>query len=43
MAAENIVLDYLKGDHLTPAGLAAARKECADAFARLGQRLRGKS
>ncbi len=41
MAAEQIVLDYLKGTSLNPKDYAQARKECADAIATLGKRLRG--
>lgn len=41
MAAEQIVLDYLKTDGITPAGLAEARQACGDVIAKLGKRLRG--
>ena len=41
MAAEQIVLDYLKSDGLTPAGLAGARKECGARIAALAKRLVG--
>lgn len=41
MAAEQIVLDYLKTDGLTPAGLAGARKECGARIAALAKRLVG--
>ncbi|MCC7424371.1 MAG: RraA family protein [Planctomycetaceae bacterium] len=40
-AAENIILDYLKGPGLTAKGLDDARKACGDAIAKLGKRLRG--
>ena len=41
MAAEKVVLDYLKGDRVTPEGYAEARKECTERIAALGRRLRG--
>jgi len=41
MAAEEIVLSYVKGKSITSAGLAEARKECVDRIEKLGQRLRG--
>jgi len=40
MAAEQIVLDYCKGDNITPTGLVEARQGCADAIAKLAARLR---
>ncbi len=43
MAAEDIVLDYVKSDHPTPQGMADARGECAAVIAKLGQRLRGEA
>lgn len=43
MAAEQIVLDYVKGTQITPAGMAEARRECAARFAALAQRLQGTS
>ena len=41
MAAEEIILSYLKGGHVTPQGLGEARRECGEQIARLGKRLRG--
>jgi regulator of RNase E activity RraA len=41
MAAEAVVLDYLKGGNVDPAGYAAARKECEARIAALGQQVRG--
>ena len=41
MAAERIVLDYLKGDSLTAAAFAEARKECGAMIAKLAKRLKG--
>ena len=41
MAAESIVIDYVRGKNPTVAGMAAARKECGDLIAKLGKRLRG--
>jgi len=41
MAAEKVVLDYLKKDRVTPEGYAEARKECTAMIAALGRRLRG--
>ena len=43
MAAEDIVLDYVKGGSPTPEGLSAAREECAAMVAKLGKRLRGET
>lgn len=41
MAAEKIVLDYLKGENLTAAGFAEARAECGAMVTRLAARLKG--
>ena len=41
MAAEQIVLDYLKADSLNPADYAAAREACGAKIAQLGKHLRG--
>jgi regulator of RNase E activity RraA len=41
MAAEAVVLDYLKAGRAGAAGYAAARAECRDRLERLGRRLRG--
>ena len=41
MAAEDIILKYVKGGSPTSKGFAEARKECADQIEKLGQRLRG--
>jgi 4-hydroxy-4-methyl-2-oxoglutarate aldolase len=43
MAAEDIILNYLKQDGITSAGMAEARNECADTIAKLGKRLRGEA
>jgi len=43
MAAEDIILNYLKQEGITSSGMAEARKECADAIATLGKRLRGEA
>ena len=43
MAAEDFVLNYLKQENINAAGLAEARKECGDAIAKLGKRLRGET
>ena len=43
MAAEDIVLNYVKGSHPTPQGMAGAREECGAVIAKLGKRLRGES
>jgi len=40
-AAENIVLDYLKGGNLSPKGLDEARNACGSAIAKIGKRVRG--
>ncbi len=40
-AAENIVLDYLKGGNLSPKGLSEARDACGAAIGKLGKQLRG--
>jgi regulator of RNase E activity RraA len=41
MAAEAVILDYLKSGKPTVAGFAAAQKECKARIAALGRRLRG--
>jgi 4-hydroxy-4-methyl-2-oxoglutarate aldolase len=41
-AAEKVILDYCRGKNLTPAGLDAARKECTEMFAKIGNRVRRK-
>jgi len=41
-AAEKIILDYVRGAKITPAGMAEARKECTAMMARLTQQLRRK-
>ncbi len=41
MAAEDIVLNYLKAGNPTPGGFAEARKECGAVIQALGKRLRG--
>lgn len=43
MAAEDIVLNYVKGANPTPEGMAGAREECGAVIAKLGKRLRGES
>ena len=43
MAAEEIVLSYLKGPAPTIAGFIEARGACGDAIAQLGKRLRGEA
>lgn len=43
MAAEDVVLNYVRGGNITPDGLAEARKECAHLVAVLGNRLRKES
>lgn len=42
VAAEGVVLDYLKGENPTPAGLGAARAECARQIQALSERVRKK-
>jgi regulator of RNase E activity RraA len=42
MAAEAVVLDYLKAGKVDPKGYAAARKECRDRIDALERRLKGK-
>ncbi|MFO1092306.1 MAG: RraA family protein [Planctomycetaceae bacterium] len=42
MAAEQIILDYVRGPSPTPKGFADARKASSDAINKLGQRLRRK-
>ncbi|MFQ5730660.1 MAG: RraA family protein [Planctomycetaceae bacterium] len=41
MAAEDIVLNYVKSGDISPAGFAKAREECSAVIAALGKRLRG--
>jgi regulator of RNase E activity RraA len=41
MAAEAVVLDYLKAGKLDPQGYAAARNECRDRIEALGRKLKG--
>lgn len=41
-AAEKIILDYVRGANITPAGMAEARKECAAMMADLTRQLRRK-
>lgn len=43
MAAEEIVLSYLKGPEPTVAGFVEARGACTEAIAQLGKRLRGET
>ncbi|MCS6976174.1 MAG: RraA family protein [Gemmatales bacterium] len=43
MAAEAVVLDYLKSSHVTPAGYAAAQRECQRQIEALAARLRKRS
>ena len=43
MAAEDIVLNYVRSGDISPAGFAEARNECGAVIAKLGKRLRGKS
>lgn len=43
MAAEDIVLNYVRSDDLTTAGFTAARDACGAEIAKLGKRLRGES
>ena len=40
VAAETVVLDYLKSGRIDPKGYAAARNECHDRIKALGRRLR---
>jgi 4-hydroxy-4-methyl-2-oxoglutarate aldolase len=42
MAAEAVVLDYLKAGRIDPKGYAAARNECGDRIAAMGKRVRGR-
>ena len=42
MAAEAVVLDYLKSGRVDPKGFTAARKDCGNRIEALGSRLRGK-
>jgi regulator of RNase E activity RraA len=41
-AAEKIILDYVRGSGITPAGMAEARKECMATLGRLTQQFRRK-
>jgi hypothetical protein len=41
MAAEAVVLDYLKAGKIDPKGYAAARNECRDRIEALGRKLKG--
>lgn len=41
-AAEKIILDYVRGEKITPAGLAEARKACGDMMAATSARVRRK-
>jgi len=41
-AAEKIILDYVRGTGITPAGLAEARKACSDMMSATSQRVRRK-
>ena len=43
MAAETVVLDYLKAGKVTPAGFAAARTECGRRLSDLERRLKSRS
>jgi len=43
MAAEDIVLNYVRGGDISPKGLVEARNECGAAIAKLGKRLRGET
>ena len=43
MAAEQVVLDYVRSPSVTPQGLEEARRECGNMIAKLGGRLRGES
>lgn len=43
MAAEDIVLNYVKNGSPTPQGFSEARAECGNVVAELGKRLRGES
>ena len=40
MAAEEVVLGYLKGTDVTPGGMAAARDECGSMIAKIAERVR---
>jgi regulator of RNase E activity RraA len=42
MAAEAVVLDYLKGGHIDSKGFAAAHKECRDRIEALARKLKGR-
>lgn len=41
MAAEQVILDYLRNDRITVPGFNEARQACTDMIGRLGKRLRG--
>jgi regulator of RNase E activity RraA len=41
MAAEQVVLDYLKAGKIEPKGFAAARNECRDRLEALARRVKG--
>lgn len=43
MAAEDIILNYLRGSDLSPKGLTEARNACGAEIAKLGKRLRGET
>ena len=43
VAAESVVLDYLKGPRVTAEGFAAARKECQRRIADLAHRLKSRA
>jgi regulator of RNase E activity RraA len=43
IAAESVVLDYLKAGRVTPDGFAAARKECQRQIAEIGRRLKSRT
>ncbi len=43
MVAEQVVLDYVRGESPSPAGFAEARNECGAMIAELGRRVRGEN
>jgi 4-hydroxy-4-methyl-2-oxoglutarate aldolase len=43
MAAEDIVLNYVRGENPTPSGFNEARRECGHVVEQLGKRLRGET
>jgi hypothetical protein len=43
MAAEDIILQYLKNPNPTPQGFGEARKACGAEIQKLGKRLRGET